>query len=108
MAPSVTAPGTPAEQTATVPPPRRRGRPKSPPPSFDLAPRYLPPVKAAHYSGLALKTLEGWRRAGTGPAFTRLGRNVLYDTVLLDAFMAARRVSNNAEAHALAKQGGAL
>lgn len=108
MTPSVTAPGTPAEQNAPVPPPRTRGRPKSPPPTFDFAPRYLSPAAAAHYTGLALKTLENWRRTGEGPAFTRVRREVRYDTVLLDAFMAARRVANNAEAHALAKQGGAL
>lgn len=107
MASSVNALGTPAEHHVTVSAPRGRGRPKSSPPAFDFAPRYLTPRKAAHYTGLALKTLEDWRRTGKGPAFTRLDRNVLYDTTVLDAFMAARRVSNNAEAHALVANGGA-
>lgn len=34
------------------------------------------------------KTLETWRRAGTGPAWFRLGRTVVYRRSVVDAWIA--------------------
>jgi hypothetical protein len=70
-----------------------------------LPPRYLRPKSAALYTSVSLKTLEAMRRSGDGPRFSNVGRSVFYDLADLDAFMAARRVRNTAEAFALT-QGG--
>lgn len=52
------------------------------------------PIKAAHVLGgnkpLSLRTLASWRKAGTGPAFVRVGRNIRYPLDALQAFIAAR------------------
>jgi hypothetical protein len=37
-------------------------------------------------------TLRGWRRAGKGPAFFRVGRSIRYSTRDLDAWLAKHRV----------------
>jgi predicted DNA-binding transcriptional regulator AlpA len=48
-------------------------------------------------TGLAVKTLQNWRSAGTGPAFYKLGGRVLYDTDELDAWLAARRRTSTSD-----------
>ncbi len=47
----------------------------------------LSPAEASLLTGLALKTLEGMRVSGTGPAFMKLGRKVQYRLSDLLAFM---------------------
>lgn len=71
------------------------------------APRYLSPKHAASYSGIALKTLEFYRRAGKGPPFIMVGRSVLYDIAVIDAYLAARQVNSTAQAADKQKAEGA-
>ena len=61
----------------------------------DLKPRrHLSEQEAADHLGvLSVRTLQDWRRKGTGPAYFRLGRRVAYSVVDLDAFLAAARVA---------------
>lgn len=46
---------------------------------------------AAEYLGLSVSTLRGWRQHGTGPASYCLGRTVLYDRDVLDAWVASQK-----------------
>jgi predicted DNA-binding transcriptional regulator AlpA len=46
--------------------------------------------EAAARCGLSPRTLEGYRTSGTGPAFCKLGRRVLYQPSALDAWIASR------------------
>lgn len=39
---------------------------------------FLNPRQAAHYLGLAERTLRGYRKKKTGPAYRRHGNNVRY------------------------------
>jgi excisionase family DNA binding protein len=61
------------------------------------APRYLTTAQAAAYLNVTRKQLESWRSKGCGPAFSKLGRLVRYAVADLDAWMAARRVTNTAQ-----------
>ena len=61
------------------------------------AQRYLDTVQAAAYLGITRKQLESWRPLGCGPAYSKVGRFVRYWIVDLDAWMAARRVTNTAQ-----------
>jgi hypothetical protein len=40
-------------------------------------------------------TVRSWRRRGIGPAFSRVGRRVLYDLADVDGFIAAGRVKTS-------------
>lgn len=51
---------------------------------------------AAAYLALSPRTLEKWRTRGTGPAYSRIGRRVVYRRDDLDAFVAARTVGGAA------------
>ena len=42
------------------------------------------------------RTLEHWRRVGSGPRFTRLGRRVLYPADGVDAWLASRTFASRA------------
>lgn len=53
--------------------------------------------EAARYLGLSEVTIKTWRRRGTGPAWLKLGRRVVYDRTDLDKFMAARRRGGDSE-----------
>jgi hypothetical protein len=55
---------------------------------------------AAEYCGLAPATLETLRTRGGGPIFTRAGKAVVYCRADLDAWLAAGRASNTAQADA--------
>ena len=46
---------------------------------------------AAHVIGVAGRTLQRWREAGTGPAFVVLSRNVTYRLADLLAWVESRR-----------------
>jgi predicted site-specific integrase-resolvase len=44
--------------------------------------------EAAQFLRLQRQTLEAWRLKGTGPAFLKLGRRVVYRREALERFMA--------------------
>jgi excisionase family DNA binding protein len=46
--------------------------------------------ESAKYLRLQKNTLEQWRLKGTGPAFLKLGRRVVYRREALEKFMAER------------------
>jgi helix-turn-helix protein len=46
--------------------------------------------EAARFLRLQKQTLEAWRLRGTGPAFLKLGRRVVYRREALERFMAER------------------
>ena len=58
----------------------------------------LAPAEAALLTGLALKTLEGMRVSGTGPAFMKLGRKIQYRLSDLLAFMQGNTFTTTREA----------
>ena len=52
---------------------------------------------AAEYLGIAPSTMEKLRLTGDGPPFYKVGRTVLYDTSLLDEYLASRRRMSTSE-----------
>jgi predicted DNA-binding transcriptional regulator AlpA len=53
--------------------------------------RMLRTVDAAHYTGLSTSTLTKLRLTGGGPQYIKLGKVVVYDPILLDAWLDANR-----------------
>jgi hypothetical protein len=53
--------------------------------------------ETAAYVRLAAGTLNGWRSAGRGPRFIKLGRKVLYDTRDLDAWIDENKRTSTAD-----------
>jgi hypothetical protein len=54
-------------------------------------------------------TLATWRSAGRGPAYYKVGRQVLYSVSDLEAWLASRRrepAAQHASAHLVAEAGG--
>ena len=51
---------------------------------------------AAAYLALSPRTLEKWRTRGVGPAYSRIGRRVVYRRDDLDKFVAAGVVGGGA------------
>ena len=49
-----------------------------------------PPAAGAYLGGLSTSTLAKWRLAGTGPAYSKAGRLVIYNIQSLDDFLASR------------------
>lgn len=66
----------------------------------------LTPAEAALLTGLALKTLEGMRVSGTGPAFMKMGRTIGYRLSDIFAYMAGNTFTSTREAKT-ARAGGA-
>lgn len=54
--------------------------------------RRLSEREAAGHLGISIRTLQDWRQRRTGPAYSKVGRRVVYDVLDLDAFLAAGRV----------------
>lgn len=54
--------------------------------------------KAASHVGLTVATLAKLRCWGGGPAYLKLGRRVMYERHLLDAWVSERRVRNTSDA----------
>ena len=54
--------------------------------------RRLSEREASSHLGLSVRTLQDWRQRRTGPAYSKIGRRVVYDVMELDAFLAAGRV----------------
>jgi excisionase family DNA binding protein len=62
-----------------------------------LAPKYLHTAAAASYLGLSKSTLEKARITGSGPAFRKLGRRVLYALGDLDTWTESCRRHSTSE-----------
>jgi len=56
----------------------------------------LTPAEVAEWLGVTVQTLQGWRYARTGPAYTKLGRMIRYERNQVAAFIDAGRVSTAA------------
>jgi len=54
--------------------------------------------EAAEYLRISERTLERWRVAGSGPAFCKLGRRVLYQGSTLEEWIGSRVVHSTSEA----------
>jgi excisionase family DNA binding protein len=54
--------------------------------------------EAADHLRLSQRTLERWRVSGTGPAFVKLGRRVLYRKLDLEEWIASRVLHSTSEA----------
>jgi hypothetical protein len=63
--------------------------------------------EAAAALGLQAKTLEGWRVAGRGPAFCKIGRAVTYRLADLLSFMEGARYTTTREAKTARRLGRA-
>jgi excisionase family DNA binding protein len=58
-------------------------------PAAAPAPQYMTTRQLAAQTGLAVVTLEAWRRQGEGPPHVRVGRRVLYERTAVEAWLAA-------------------
>jgi predicted DNA-binding transcriptional regulator AlpA len=58
--------------------------------------------QAAEYLGLGKSTLDKLRVAGSGPAFIKIGKRVVYDPADLDAWFAAHKRISTSESTATA------
>ena len=56
-----------------------------------------PPAAGDYLGGVSTSTLAKWRLVGTGPAYAKVNRFVIYDTLDLDAHLAARRRNSTSE-----------
>ena len=50
-----------------------------------------PPAAGAYLGGLSTSTLAKWRLSGSGPAFSKAGRVVVYNSADLDEYLSSRR-----------------
>ncbi len=54
--------------------------------------KWLRPLAAGDYmGGYSTSTLAKWRLTGTGPAYSKAGKNVVYNVADLDAYLSSRR-----------------
>ncbi len=58
---------------------------------------YRPPAAGNYMGGTSTSTLAKWRLAGTGPAYSKAGRLVIYNIQSLDDFLASRRRLSTSE-----------
>lgn len=58
--------------------------------------KYLTPEETAQRLRLTVGTLANWRVRGQGPAFTKMGRKVLYPIAKVEAYEAAQTRQNTA------------
>ena len=60
--------------------------------------KWLRPKEAGKYlGGLSDSTLAKWRLTGTGPAYSKAGKNVVYNVDDLDAYLSSRRRFSTSE-----------
>lgn len=64
----------------------------------NTTPRNMTTQEVAAYLGIAVATLEGWRQRGEGPPFLQFGRAIRYARADVEAYEAARKFRNTAEA----------
>ena len=55
------------------------------------SPWLRPPAAGEYLGGVSTSTLAKWRLAGTGPAYSKASRIVLYNAADLDAYLSSRR-----------------
>jgi hypothetical protein len=55
-------------------------------------PGYTPEADMAEQLGLAVRTLRKWRQQGTGPAYTKFGKQVQYRDASRDAWLRRQEV----------------
>ncbi len=55
-------------------------------------------ARAAELLGVSPRTLEGWRVAGRGPRWAKVGRAVVYRTQDLEDYVSARSATSTAAA----------
>ncbi len=66
--------------------------------SPNRAGRWLRPPAAGEYlGGISTSTLAKWRLAGTGPAFSKAGRVVVYDLADLESWLAVRKRTSTSD-----------
>ena len=59
---------------------------------MSINPKWLRPPAAGEYlGGVSTSTLAKWRLAGSGPAYSKASRVILYDVAELDAYLSSRR-----------------
>ncbi len=67
----------------------------------------LDPEETGQILGVALKTLEGWRRSGNGPSFLKIGRCPKYPLSAVLEFRKQRIFKRTSEHMRLRRNGGA-
>ncbi len=55
------------------------------------SPWLRPPAAGEYLGGISTSTLAKWRLAGTGPAYSKAGSNVIYGVPDLDDYLTSRR-----------------
>ncbi len=55
------------------------------------SPWLRPPAAGKYLGGVSTSTLAKWRLTGFGPAYSKAGRNVVYNVADLDAYLSSRR-----------------
>ncbi len=66
--------------------------------SPNRAGRWLRPPAAGEYlGGISTSTLAKWRLSGSGPAFSKAGRVVVYDLADLESWLAARKRTSTSD-----------
>lgn len=68
--------------------------------------RFLSPAEVAQMLQLSLRTLDRYRRAGTGPDYHRTGNRVRYRQRDVEAWARARRVDTSARAEGAGGRSG--
>ncbi len=68
----------------------RMQHPPGPIPHSD-SPWRRPPAAGKHLGGYSTSTLAKWRLTGFGPAYSKVGRNIVYHVTDLDAWLASQR-----------------
>ncbi len=61
------------------------------------SPWLRPPAAGEYLGGISTSTLAKWRLSGSGPAFSKAGRVVVYDVADLDNYLASRRRLSTSE-----------
>lgn len=64
---------------------------------MDPFPKYLTQKQAAAYLTMGPSTLEKWRISGTGPAYAKISRRVIYEIEDLDAWVQTHRRRSTSE-----------
>ena len=57
-----------------------------------------PPAAGEYLGGTSTSTLAKWRLAGTGPAYSKAGKNVVYGDRDLDNYLTSRRRLSTSDA----------
>jgi len=61
---------------------------------IDAKERNLTEIEVAEWLGLSVRTLQGWRVQGKGPAHGKLGRSVRYSPTAIQMWLCAQQRSS--------------